>query len=180
MAHVTHEILKDQFNEFMDQIGIWVVYTRSDHRFRCIDCYNIDTGDSPADCSTCFGTGYKVSLERWLVYYSNSLARPTPVEGQLLRPGIIAENSNYIFSRATERPVVGDRVFVVEWDKPRDLIPSHGARPVNIVQALRVHFVEPQIAGQVIYYIAHCKFVTEAVLQYEQVLGSTPIRISRI
>jgi hypothetical protein len=179
MAHNVHDVFKDQFNDFLDQIGIWVIYTRSDPRFRCKECFDLNTRDSPANCSSCFGTGFKVNLERWLVYPSNSLNFPAPVEAPLIRPGILSDTSTFIFSRATERPVVGDRVFIVEWNESRDLIVPRNASPVSIVQVLRIHFVEPLIAGQVIYYTSHCKFVTEAIHQYEQALAEVPIRISR-
>ena len=101
------------YDDLMDAVGIWIVYTRSDHRFRCRECYNYFTDDSNVSCSSCFGTGYKVTLERWKVYYTNRLSRAAGIEIPLTRGGFSPEHMAYIFTRTDMVPVEEDRVFIV-------------------------------------------------------------------
>lgn len=175
MSHVLAPGSIAEFNLLMDQIGIWVIYTRSDHRFRCRDCYNYFTNDSAPTCSTCFGTGYKVSLERWKVYYTNRVSRAAGIEVPLTRGGFSPEFMAYIFTRNKNIPVEEDRVFIVEWDRSRDDVPKMEARPTRIVQALRVLYIEQFYIGQEIYLLNHCGIVQESVRGYEPILLRTPI-----
>lgn len=166
------------FDYVTDKFGIWLVYTRSDRRFLCQDCYNIDTHESVANCSTCFGTGYKTRLERWFAVYSNSLLRGSSAT-PLTRIGWTTEHTPYVFVNKSLIPTRGDRFFVVEWDQPPNSVRPLQGQPVKIFEALRITFIEPNQAGTPIYFTCSCEFVTEAVKQYEQVLIGNPITISR-
>lgn len=166
------------FDWTLQKFGLWVVYTRSDHRFRCTHCFDLDTNEAPADCEFCFGTGFKTNLERWYVIYSNSLVRAgayTP----LARIGWTTEHTPYVFTKPHLIPSRGDRFFIVEWDQKPEDIPVRQAQPVRILETIRITFIEPNIAGRVIYYTNHCEFVTEAKVQYESVLLGQQIRITR-
>src|SRR6266566_6080917 len=108
------------FDALMDRIGIWVVYTRSDRRFVCRDCFNPITNDSPPGCGTCFGTGFKTTLERWKVFYTNRISRTGVLEMPLTTAGFSPEHTVYIFTRTDMAPVLNDYVYIVEWDRFRD------------------------------------------------------------
>jgi hypothetical protein len=179
MPHDDAPQLKRVFDETLKKIGTWVVYTRSDHRFRCIDCYNLDTGDSRVDCERCFGTGYLTTLERWLVYPSTSLLRPSPTAVDLLKAGFTNLAGFFVYTRAEEVPVANDRFFVVEWTVPRDEIFKGFGQPFRIQEALRIDYPEPNLAGQVIFYTANCEQITETVKRLERVLLQAPIRVTR-
>lgn len=175
MSHVLAPSTIQHFNDLMDSIGVWVIYTRSDHRFRCRECWNYNTNDAPPDCSTCFGTGFKVSLERWKVYYTNRFSRAAGIEIPLTRAGFSPEHMAYIFTKASNAPVEQDRVFIVEWDQLRDNIPTYEGRPKRVVQALRILYPEPFFIGQEIYLANHCGIVQENIQAVEPVLLRTPI-----
>ena len=165
--------MQERFQDLIESIGIWLVYTRSDQRFRCRTCWNPDTQDSPPDCGGCFGTGWQVSLQGVLGVYTNSLTRVRFADAPLTPIGLTAEHTPVVFTRYTDVPQVGDRYLVVEWSQERDQIPF-GAQPVRVVEALRVRFVEPQIAGEVVFYMAHCDFVSESRSAYERALMAQP------
>ena len=158
------------YDDLMDLIGIWVVYTRSDKRFKCRTCWNYFTNDAAVSCSDCFGIGYKTTLERWKVYYTNRVSRNASISVPLTRDGFSAEHMAYIFTRTDMVPEVQDRVFVVEWDVQKDNIPTYKGRPKRLVQALRVLFIEPFFIGQQIYLLNHCGIVQESIHQYEPIL----------
>jgi hypothetical protein len=170
--------LKEAFNNLLDRIGIWAVYTRSDRRFPCRLCYNLDTNDARANCGACFGTGYRVQLERWMGYYTHNLRRSSSIESSLSSIGWTLEEEPIFFTRPQQIPTLGDRIFIVEWDRRRDLVPSKG-RPVRIAEVLQVVFVEPMIAGEVIYRASHCDVLGENTRDYERALLGTPINITR-
>jgi hypothetical protein len=176
MSHALAPSAITNFNNLMDKIGIWVVYTRSDHRFRCRDCFNYFTNDSAPSCSTCFGTGFRVSLERWKVYYTNRISRAAGIEIPLTRAGFNPDHMAYIFTRNKDTPVDLDRVFIVEWDVPRDDVPVRAGRPKRIVQALQILYTEQFYIGQEIYLLNHCGIVQESIKSaYEPILLRTPI-----
>lgn len=166
------------YDDLMEHIGVWVVYTRSDHRFRCRECWNYFTNDSVTSCSNCFGTGFKVTLERWKVFYSNRVSRAAGIEVPLTRGGFSPEHMVYIFSRTDQIPVEQDRVFIVEWDVPRDSVPSREGRPKRLVQALQILYIEPFYIGQQIYLLNHCGIIQESVRAYEPILLRSPIPIT--
>jgi hypothetical protein len=180
MSHSLGATTIKQFDNLIDKIGIWTVYTRSDHRFRCRDCWDYDTNSSAPDCGTCFGTGFRVTLERWLTYYTNRISRVAGVDTPLTRAGFSPEHNAYIFTRHRNIPVEQDRFFIVEWDKDRDRIPVEGGRPARLVQALRVIFVETFYIGREIYYLAHCGIHQEAIKQYEPNLLRSPLTVTRL
>lgn len=179
MSHNLAPNIQRPFESLLDRIGLWTVYTRSDYRFRCRLCFDLDTREARADCEACFGTGYRVTLERWKVYYTQSLRRATSVDEPLEIPGWATENKPYIISRKQDIPRIGDYFFIVEWNQPRDKITTLGGQPVRILQALRVLFVDPQIAGEVCYNISTCEFVTEKAWAFTRNLLTTPITVSR-
>lgn len=171
--------MRDKFDELMDLIGIWIVYGRSDHRFRCHRCADPDTLDSGPGCGDCFGTGFKTTLERWKAYMSSGLGRQRPAEVHALGIGYSPEMKMFIFSKQHQIPTVGDRFFQVEWNQPRDLVVSRNAQPTRLVHVYRVEFHETNVAAEVIYNTAHCEFQDEALRTYEHQLLGTPITISR-
>lgn len=163
------------FEGLLDRIGIWVVFTRSDHRFRCRDCFNPITNDSPPGCGTCFGTGYKTTLERWKVYYTNRISRATVLEMPLTTAGFSPEHTVYLFTRADMAPLLNDYAYIVEWDRFRNDIDIFAGRPKRIVQALRVLYSEPFFIGQQIYLLNHCGLVPEVIQAVEPILLRTDI-----
>ncbi len=167
------------FEDLLERIGIWAVYTRSDPRFRCQACWNLDTREAKADCGTCFGTGFRVTLERWPVVYTQSLRRAAPGRTELELTGWANENDPYVITRKKDVTRVGDYFYIVEWNQPRDRITRYGGQPVRIVQVLRVINIDPQIAGEVCYYINHTEILTEIARQHSEALLSTPITVSR-
>lgn len=179
LLHFDGESLREQVDTLIEEIGIWVIYTRSDRRFHCTTCFNLDTRDARSDCENCFGTGYRTQLQRWLAYYSESLVRPAPANVQLLKPGFTETGENVIFTRARNIPTAGDRFFIVEWNTPRDRVATHSGQPLRILEALRIDKVEPHIAAEVIYHTAHCGPITEVISRLEPVLLRAPISISR-
>lgn len=179
MSHALAPTFKAQFLNVLKLSGIPVIYTRSDRRFICRQCSSPDGDGGRADCGNCFGTGYKVTLERWFVTYSNSLARLSFPQVPLTRDGYTQNNNAFFFSRPEERPVEMDRFFVVEWDQKRDDVFRRAAQPVRIFQAYLVVYAEANIAGEVIYHTSHCDFVSEAKAQYERALLATPVQVSR-
>lgn len=171
--------IQKKFNETLDRIGVWAIYTRSDPRFRCLVCHDLDTGDSRPNCESCFGTGYRVTLERWKVIYVQGLRRPASAEVPLNYPGWLTENQPFLVTRKTEIPRIGDLLFLVEWDRPRDLVPSQQGRPVRLLHTARILFPDPQIAGDVCYWLSSCQIVTEANRQFEPLLLRSPLTITR-
>lgn len=164
------------YHDLLEKIGVWIVYTRSDHRFRCRDCWNYFTNDGRLNCQSCFGTGYVTSLERWKVFYSNRLSRNSGIEVPLTRAGFSPENMVYVYSRVDQMPQVQDRIFVVEWDVARDDVagPKEG-RPKRLVQALRVLYIEPFFIGQQIYLLNHMGIIQEDISIFEPILLKAPI-----
>lgn len=179
MSHTVSPIFKQQFLFNLKLMGIPVIYTRSDRRFLCRLCTTPDGDGGRADCGNCFGTGYNVTLERWFVGYSNTLARLSTAQVPLARDGYTNNNNAFIFSRPEDRPVATDRFFVVEWDQKRDEVFRRAAQPIRLVQAYIVLYAEANIAGEVIYHTSHCDFVSESRAQYERALLSTPVTVSR-
>jgi len=163
------------YHDLIERIGVWIIYTRSDHRFRCRDCWNYWTNDGKMNCDSCFGTGYVTNLERWKVFYTNRVSRNAGIEVPLTRAGFSPENMVYIFSRTDHEPQVQDRIFIVEWDVPRDDIPKKEGRPTRLVQALRVLYVEPFFIGQQIYLLNHMGIIQEDIDVFEPILMRTPI-----
>jgi hypothetical protein len=179
MSHVLSQTFKDQFLSTLKLMGIPVIYTRSDRRFVCRECSGPDEDGGRADCANCFGTGFNVTLERWFVGYSNTLARLSTPQVPLSRDGYTNDNNAFIFSRPEDQPVAMDRFFVVEWDKKRDDVFRLAAQPLRIIQAYMVLYAEANIGGEVIYHTSHCDFVTESKAQYERALLRTPVNVSR-
>ncbi len=175
-------VLQQRFQLHLDQAGVWMVYTRSDPRFPCRECTQLaplSTRDHRVTCGTCFGTGKQVTLERWLVYYSNVL-RPTSIPTTSLTPiGWTTEHQPVIFTRHRDIPSIGDRFFLVEWDRGRDQVPYPGSRPIRIAESNEVTWVEPMIAGEVIYYAVHCNITTENLRDYETALFQTTVQETR-
>jgi hypothetical protein len=179
VSHAWTTSFKGSFDTLLKQIGVWAVYTRSDRRFRCTECFDRFNNDSRPDCSTCFGTGYRVTLERWLVFPTNALFRARPANVPQTPAGFDPNHPYFIFTRAKNKPAQGDRFFIVEWNQPRDLVVPRAAQPTRIVQALEVIYVDHEIAGELIYNVTNCLFRNEAIGQYETALFSTSISVSR-
>lgn len=180
MPHHDSRVFREEFEAFLREIGVWAIYTRTDRRFRCQACYDLTTHDAAADCENCFGTGFKVQLQRWFVYHSPEFFRASPAQTPVTRVGITNEGPRFVFTRAADVPVKGDRFFIVEWDTDRDtMLERGGGQPVSIVHVLQVDHNEPNIAGQVIYNTAHCRYVTEGLHQYERALFATPVTVTR-
>lgn len=171
--------IREKFERTLDRVGSWLVYTRSDHRFPCADCVEAPGESARADCSTCWGTGFRTQLERWWGYYAQSVRRLAPTEIPLVQPGWSNEHQPFVFTRSRDVPVVGDRFLIVEWDQPLDLVVRRGAQPLRIVDHLRVVFTEPHMAGEVCFYTAHCQYINETNRQVEPLLLRTPIRVTR-
>jgi len=158
---------------------MWVVYTRSDDRFPCQACYDLNTRTSRATCRICFGTGRKVTLERWMACYTNTLRGTQTRDAPLNLLGWTPENEPLVLTKSANIPVIGDRFFLVEWDRAKTKIPGQ-ARPIRILEALNVAWVEPLLAkGEVIYYTSHCDRVTENIRDYEQSLYDTAVITTR-
>jgi hypothetical protein len=172
------EILQRNFDQLLADRGSWMVYTRSDPRFPCQACWDLNTRTGRANCEQCFGTGRKVTLERWLTLPANVLRATQVRDASLSSLGWTTENEPIIFTRRVDIPMNPDRLLMVEWDRSRKLIPTQG-RPIRIHEAYLVNWVEPQLAGEVIYYAAHCDRVTENLEAYQQALYHTPLRTTR-
>jgi hypothetical protein len=179
MSHSQFDDFLGEFDQLMDEIGIWAVYTRSDHRFPCTECTDLDNHDSAPDCGACFGTGFRVTLERWLIYGTDALRRSQPVEVPEVKPGLLEEPTFFVFSRAKDRPVRNDSFFIVEWNLERDDLASRGGQPTRLIHVARVDYIDRPIAGKMIYNVAHCTLVDEAARQFERALLTRPITISR-
>lgn len=175
--HLPYE-LRGEFDELLEEIGIWAVYTRADRRFPCPVCLSLTTGDAKEDCGTCFGTGYRVTLERWRVYPTSTLTRARYLDTPLAGTGFSPEHSPVVFTRSTEIPLVADCFLIPEWDRDVDGHPDH-AQPLRLVDAYRVTFVDRAYAGAVIYHACHCHLVSEARPAYERALLRTPVTITR-
>jgi hypothetical protein len=180
MSHHQFDVFGGQFDTLIQDIGIWAVYTRSDPRFPCMSCVDLDNHDSSPSCGACFGTGKKVVLERWLVYPTDALRRSQPVDVPVVRPGLIEEPTFFVFSRAKDRPSRNDYFLIVEWNLGRDELATRGGQPTRLVHAARIDYIDRPIAGQMIYNVAHCELVDEAAKQFEHALLSRPVAISRL
>ena len=182
MPSLTDEVLSDlliaEFDDTIDKYGTWGIYTRSDHRFVCRECYDIGKGDSAPDCGTCFGTGFKVELQRWKFYFSNSLRGFQALEGTLSPIGFTDEDNIFVFTKRQNIPVINDRFFVVEWSEPIGEI-SGRSQPTRLVHSYRVTFMQSFIVGKVVYYLSHCYSGDEALDQYSSVLLKQPIIVTR-
>lgn len=160
---------KRQFEETVDRIGLWVIYARADRRFRCRACGSLSHKDGRADCGACFGSGYQARLERWLVGYASSTRRVQADDGKLTPVGIESDRSPVVFTRAADVPRVGDRIFLVEWDVPRER-QRHYGRQVQLVQPLLVTDTDPQILAGVTFWVTTCELQNELRQQYERAL----------
>jgi len=171
---------KSHFNDLLDRIGVWVIYTNGDRRFRCTECFDRFTGDSRPDCGFCFGTGYKVSLERWLAFISNALFRGRAADVPHTAIGYDPNHTYFVFTRSKDIPARGDRFLVVEWNMRRNDVPIFGGQPTRLVHVLEVLYVENEIVGELIYNNANCLIRDDAIAQYEKVLLSAPIALTRL
>lgn len=170
------KVFAEQLDKTIDMVGVWLLYTRTDRRFRCTHCYSPVEGGSRPDCSTCFGTGYQVELERWLCFYTNSIRRTGDVQSPLNPTGFNPNHTDFVFSKRDNIPVAGDIFFLVGWNRERKQVPA-GGRPVRVDQALEVSYVEPLIAGETIYYLSHCFSKDYSKRAFEQVIhGVTIVR----
>lgn len=165
---------KQQFEATVNRIGIWAIYTRTDRRFRCRHCGSLSHKDGRADCGSCFGTGYQVRLERWLVGYASATRRIQAQEGDFTPVGIEPPTNPVVFARAADVPRTGDRIFLVEWDVPRERQQKRGG-PVSLVQPLLVTYPDPQILAGVAFWVVTCELQNELRLRYERALLSAVV-----
>ena len=171
--------LREYFKVVLNQSGVWAVFTRSDHRFRCRDCFNPTTRDARISCSNCFGTGYNVTLERWRVTVTQTLFRSRSLGAPLIETGWGSQHEPVVFSRWEDIPEIGDRFFFVEWDQDVERNP-YGAQPTKISEIFIVTYREPEYAaGGMIYNASHGELITDSVRVVLPALLKTPIDITR-
>jgi hypothetical protein len=173
-------VMKKEFQATLDLAGVWVAYGRQDKRFPCHTCASLETRDAPATCADCFGSGFQTVLERRLTLFGGSLRRPRPAQVPEEAIGFNPEQPQYFFFRATDPPQTNDRIFVVEWNRPRRDLARTGGQPTQLLHVYRVMYPEPFMAGELIYHLAHCQLVEEAVALYQTTLLSRPVTVSRL
>ena len=163
-----------QFEETLDRIGIWAVYARADHRFPCTRCELPSPGEGRPDCPVCLGTGYQTTLERWLCGYASHTRRVQAIEGEVTLIGLDPPAKPVIFNRAADVPRTGDRIFLVEWNVPRERQGRQG-QPATLVQPLLVTYPDPQILAGVAFWVTTVEVLNETRQQYEGALLQRPV-----
>lgn len=174
----TSQLFKGKFGDLTDLCNTWAIYVRTDHRFRCMDCYDVDRGTSRISCSNCYGTGYNVELQRWHIFPTDSIRRAQGAEVPLTSMGWSPEHNFYAFSREHNKPVVGDLFFIVEWDTLQEQVPING-QPVRLVLAATVLYSQLNIANDIIYYVAHCDLLNEGLKELQTNLLTERIRVTK-
>jgi len=111
--------LREEFENFLRQHGHYIVYIRRDTNIRC-RCWDFTANAPSSDksCPRCYGTGYKVSLERHLMRKAitgSPLGLAATLQsrepGQFLTPSFIG------YFKPLLRPQAGDKVVEVTWDR---------------------------------------------------------------
>jgi|SRR5579875_466171 len=143
--------IRKKFIETLQKWGHYVIYIRRDLRFRC-PCFIERSGEASEHCPKCFGTGYRVTIEKHLTrQHPNSvplslsgLDRSTPY-------GNIVPNANVYYFDYTVEPKSGDLIIEVDWN---------GDTPMNIKFKQLISLSEPKYGqqGRVEYYSCYAKF----------------------
>lgn len=107
--------IKQEFDTVINQYGHDVVYVKRDERFRC-SCYSERSGGAKANCSKCFGTGFKISLKK-IKTRRNQAAIPETMSGATsLESGGIIRSVHYVYYIKSEvTPSHRDLILEVEW-----------------------------------------------------------------
>jgi hypothetical protein len=113
--------LRKDMTEILNKYGHQIVYIRQDKRFRC-DCYSERSGEARADCPKCFGTTYKVKIEKHLTRRKVSTVPETlPGVRKTSGGGMVVPTTYQYYLLYDVEPQRGDLILEVEWqdDIPR-------------------------------------------------------------
>lgn len=108
--------IRKEMADFLEKYAHEVVYIRRDTRFRC-ECYVERSGESSDHCPKCFGTGYKVSIEK-VRTRRNIAAVPESLVGinQLQQYGKNAPKAYVYYLEYDKDPRDNDLILEVIWD----------------------------------------------------------------
>lgn len=143
---------RKKLKDVLDKYGHYIVYIRCDKRFRC-PCFIERSGEPHSDCPMCFGTGYKVQIEKIRTRRKISSV-PESLIGvnRLQSTGTMAPKSYTYYYEHYVQPKESDLILEVLWDK--EGVPRH------IKNKYLVSAVDPQLGykGRVEFYQVYCRF----------------------
>jgi hypothetical protein len=107
--------IRAEVKKILENYGHYVLYLRRDLRLKC-DCYQENAETADPNCPLCFGTGYKVSIEKILARRQSSSNNST-VPNNLLNQsaGKFYNNPMIYYLPYQVNPKNGDLIIEVKW-----------------------------------------------------------------
>jgi len=150
---MTKRNLRAEFSAVLRKYGHSIIFVHQDKRFRC-KCYSERSGEGRSDCGTCFGTTYRVSVEKRLTRRKVNTVPETLPGVKKVMPAGHSDSLAYVYYLEYDvEPKEGDLILEVEW---QDNVPA------RIKEKLVVSVAEPMrlVEGRVEFYQVYVR--TEA------------------
>ncbi len=147
--------IRKSLDNILKKYGYDLIYIRRDKRFKC-SCYSErSSGQTSSSCNKCFGTGYKVAIEK-----IRSRRKIAPLTESLVRAGRNYEIGNVsgtaflYFIQHDVKPKKGDILLEVEW--------KNGV-PFKIKEKHFISIADPKhgAGGRIEFYQVYVKYDTE-------------------
>jgi len=145
---VSRRKMRSGFNDLINDHPHFLIYVRRNLKYPHGDCFLSDTKSPSPDCSTCFGTGYKVQYEK---HKCRRVLNAKSTQEQLMDPGYMSKYQVIIYTPRYYYPRAGDLYLEVEWDVSIPYIESIG-RPVNVIKVHRVDDAVAMMEDEVTYF----------------------------
>jgi hypothetical protein len=128
--------------DLIDTYGVYVVYLRRDTRYRCT-CWQENTEEIDRTHSDCWGTGYKVYVEKHRALRHKVM--PTTQKEYAIPPtilGLLQQQGLYFYMKRGAWPKALDRILYVEWNVGQEDVPQMG-RVTRLVDTNEINSSEP-------------------------------------
>lgn len=144
--------VRNEISKLLDEYGHDIIYIRRDERFRC-ECYVERSGEPDPNCSKCFGTGNKVSIEKARTRRQISSVPETLIGvNKLQEAGKLAPKAYVYYLEHDVKPKENDYILEVIWD-------ANGV-PRYIKEKHLISAVDPKYGykGRVEFYQVYARF----------------------
>jgi hypothetical protein len=114
------------YENVLKQYGKYLVYIRRDTRIRC-SCWSDNSREGDPRHPTCLGTGYKITIERYLGLVQVSMPNTQQEYASAHTPiGVLTQSGTILFFPRETWPNTGDKVIEVEWDVSKSQVLNRG------------------------------------------------------
>jgi hypothetical protein len=149
--------VRGELANVLSEYGHDVVYIRRDTRFRCT-CYSERSGESSnPNCPLCFGTAFRVSLEKVKTRRKISSVPETLIGlKNTQNTGNLSPTAFVYYFQYFTLPVEGDLILEVDWN---------GNIPAYIREKHLVSVADPKqgTGGQIEFYQVYCRYNPKGV-----------------